>query len=83
MQCTSKVLVIFRNRNFSSIATELNSRLFDKKVNKYACVLLIPIKNEPRSYAGGAFPTVDILKDGATYMSFGPDPFTAGNTRVK
>ena len=71
----------FQEQNFSSIATELNSRLFNKKVNN-TLRLTYSYQNEPRSYTGGAFPTVDILKDGASYMSFGPDPFTAGNTRV-
>lgn len=71
----------FQEQNFSSIATELNSRLFDKKANN-TLRFTYSYQNEPRSYAGGAFPTVDILKDGASYMSFGPDPFTAGNTRV-
>jgi hypothetical protein len=71
----------FQEQNFSSIATELNSRLFDKKVNN-TLRFTYSYQNEPRSYFGDAFPTVDILKDGATYMSFGPDPFTAGNTRV-
>ena len=71
----------FQEQNFSSIATELNSRLFNKKLNN-TLRLTYSYQDEPRSYTGGAFPTVDILKDGATYMSFGPDPFTAGNTRV-
>ena len=71
----------FQEQNFSSVATELNSRLFDKKVNN-TLRFTYSYQNEPRSYFGDAFPTVDILKDGASYMSFGPDPFTAGNTRV-
>jgi hypothetical protein len=71
----------FQEQNFSSIATELNSRMFDKRVNNMMR-FTYSYQNEPRSYYGGAFPTVDILKDGAAYMSFGPDPFTAGNTRV-
>ena len=71
----------FQEQNFSSIATELNSRLFNKKLNN-TLRLTYSYQDEPRSYTGGAFPTVVILKDGATYMSFGPDPFTAGNTRV-
>lgn len=71
----------FQEQNFSSVATELNSRLFDKKVNN-TLRFTYSYQNEPRSYVGGDFPTVDILKDGASYMSFGPDPFTAGNTRV-
>lgn len=70
----------FQERNFSSVATELNSRLFDKKLNN-TLRFTYSYQNEPRSYTGGTFPTVDILKDGAPYMSFGPDPFTAGNTR--
>jgi len=71
----------FQEQNFSSIATELNSKLFDGKLNNMLR-FTYSYQNEPRSYVGDAFPTVDILKDGATYMSFGPDPFTAGNTRV-
>jgi hypothetical protein len=71
----------FQEQNFSSVATELNSKLFGNKVNNMFRVTY-SYQNEPRSYVGGAFPTVDILKDGASYMSFGPDPFTAGNTRV-
>lgn len=71
----------FQEQNFSSVATELNSRLFDKRVNN-TLRFTYSYQNEPRSYVGGDFPTVDILKDGASYMSFGPDPFTAGNTRV-
>jgi len=71
----------FQEQNFSSVATELNSRLFDKKVNN-TLRFTYSYQDEPRSYFGDAFPTVDILKDGASYMSFGPDPFTAGNTRV-
>jgi hypothetical protein len=70
----------FQEQNFSSVATELNSSLFDKKVNN-TLRFTYSYQDEPRTYFGGAFPTVDILKDGATYMSFGPDPFTAGNTR--
>lgn len=70
----------FQQQNFSSIATELNSRLFDGKLNN-VLRFTYSYQDEPRSFVGGAFPTVDILKDGAAYMSFGPDPFTAGNTR--
>jgi hypothetical protein len=55
--------------------------MFDKRVNNMLR-FTYSYQNEPRAYYGGAFPTVDILKDGASYMSFGPDPFTAGNTRV-
>ncbi len=71
----------FQEQNFSSVAAELNSKLFDNKVSNMFRVTY-SYQNEPRSYVGGDFPTVDILKDGASYMSFGPDPFTAGNTRV-
>lgn len=71
----------FQEQNFSSIASELNSKLFGGKLNNLLRVTY-SIQDEPRSYVGGAFPTVDILKDGASYMSFGPDPFTAGNTRI-
>jgi hypothetical protein len=69
----------FQEQNFSSIATEWNSRFggFNNMLR-----FTYSYQDEPRSYAGGAFPTVDILKDGAAYMSFGPDPFTAGNTRL-
>ena len=69
----------FQEQNFSSVATELNSRI--GKVNNMFR-FTVSLQDEPRSYVGDAFPTVEILKDGAPYMSFGPDPFTVGNIRV-
>ncbi|MDR3287525.1 MAG: TonB-dependent receptor [Prevotellaceae bacterium] len=69
----------FQEQNFSSIAAELNSSI--GRINNMFR-FTYSLQDEPRSYVGGAFPTVDILKDGAAYMSFGPDPFTAGNLRV-
>ncbi|MDR2653219.1 MAG: carboxypeptidase regulatory-like domain-containing protein [Prevotellaceae bacterium] len=69
----------FQEQNFTSVAAELNSKL--GKVNNMFR-FTYSLQDEPRSYEGGAFPTVDILKDGAAYMSFGPDPFTHGNTRI-
>ena len=67
-------------RDFTSVAAELNSRFLNGRLNntlRYA----YSYQHEPREYEGGPFPTVDILKDGACYMSFGPDPFTEGNLR--
>ncbi len=70
----------YQKRNFSSIAGEWNSRIADGKMNN-VLRFTYSYQDEPRSYEGGAFPTVDILKDGALYASFGPDPFTVGNLR--
>ena len=69
----------FQEQNFSSVAAEWNSRI--GKANNMLRYTY-SLQDEPRSYVGGTFPTVEILKDGAPYMSFGPDPFTVGNTRV-
>ena len=65
-------------RNFTSIASEWNS-----KWGGVSNVLRLTYsyQDEPREYIGGMFPTVDILKDGSTYASIGPDPFTVGNLR--
>jgi len=79
----------YQEQNFTSVAAELNSRLFDGKgANMLRATW--SHQNEPRSFVGGNFPTVDILenyvdKDGknnrAVLTSFGPDPFTYGNLR--
>ena len=79
----------FQEQNFTSVAAELNSRLFDGRgANMFRATW--SHQNEPRSFVGGNFPTVDILenykdKDGkdnrAVLTSFGPDPFTYGNLR--
>ena len=71
----------FQEQNFSSAAGEFNSRLLSGKINNMFRYTY-SYQDEPRSYVGGTFPTVDILKDGAPFASFGPDPFTAGNTRL-
>lgn len=70
----------YQERNFSSIAGEWNSRFMDGKMNNMLRFAFSD-QDEPRSYDGGAFPTVDILKDGAVYASFGTEVFTAGNLR--
>ena len=84
----------FQEQNFTSAALELNSRIF---AGKGANMLRLTWshQNEPRSFVGDNFPTVDILenttmqKNGknadapfrAVITSFGPDPFTYGNLR--
>ncbi len=70
----------YQERNFTSVAGEWNSRLLGGKLNNMLR-FAYSYQDEPRSYEGGEFPTVDILQDGASYASFGPDPFTAGNLR--
>lgn len=74
----------FQEENFMSLAAELNSRFGNNASN----VLRVTWshQNEPRSFVGDLFPTVDILQpleDGtkAVLTSFGPDPFTYGNLR--
>ena len=74
----------FQEQNFMSLAAELNSRFGNNASN----VLRVTWshQNEPRSFVGDLFPTVDILQttdDGnkAVLTSFGPDPFTYGNLR--
>ncbi len=81
----------FQEQNFTSLAAELNSRFLDGMVNNLFRVTWSH-QNEPRSFVGDLFPTVDILQpidtngDGvndtrALLTSFGPDPFTYGNLR--
>lgn len=83
---TSNYALYFRNsryyqeQNFTSIAAEWNSRLFDGMGNN-ALRFTYSYQNEPRTYDGGLFPTVDILKDGDVYASLGTEVFTEGNLR--
>ena len=65
-----------KERNFTSVAGEWNSKWGTVNNTLRATY---SFQDEPRAYKGGTFPTVDILKDGSDYLSFGPDPFTAGN----
>ena len=68
----------YQEKNFTSFAAEWNSKWGG--VNNVLRATY-SYQDEPRSYVGGAFPTVDILKNGSYYMGFGPDPFTEGNLR--
>lgn len=79
----------FQEMNFTSLSAELNSRVLEGKGNNLARVTW-SFQNEPRSFVGDLFPTVDILEpytasDGSTQYAmlttFGPDPFTYGNLR--
>ena len=84
----------FEEQNFMSLAAELNSRALDGRLDNLFRVTWSH-QNEPRSFVGDDFPTVDILepitvdaagKDlgkptRALITSFGPDPFTYGNLR--
>ena len=74
----------FQEQNFMSLAAELNTRLSNKVANTLRFTW--SHQNEPRSFVGDLFPTVDILQpleDGTSALltSFGPDPFTYGNLR--
>lgn len=69
----------FKEYNFTSYASEWNSKWLDGSLNNVARVTY-SFQDEPRSYNGAAdFPTVDILKDGAVYARIGPDVFSPGN----
>lgn len=73
----------YQIRDFMSLAGEWNSRFMDGKLNNVLRVAY-SYQNQPRETDGSFFPTVDILKEGDVYASFGPDPFTYGNlSRVK
>lgn len=79
----------FKEYNFMSLAAELNSRL-GNDVNNVLRVTWSH-QNEPRSFVGDVFPTVDILGPSVESLSskdyekktvltsFGPDPFSYGN----
>lgn len=78
----------FQEQNFTSVAGELNSRFANQKGNNLLR-LTWSHQNEPRSYVGDFFPTVDILSNKevtgtdtyANFTTFGVDPFTYGNIR--
>ena len=79
----------YQEQNFTSLAAELNSRIFNGKGTNTLRATW-SYQNEPRSFDGDLFPTVDILepytdKNGETqyafYTTFGIDPFTYNNTR--
>lgn len=68
----------YKDKNFTSVAGEWNSKWMGGKLNNVLRATY-SFQDEPRSYEGKDMPTVDILKDGALYASFGPDIFTVGN----
>lgn len=79
----------FQKLNFSSLAAELNTHFMNGRANNMVRFTW-SLQNEPRVFEGGLFPTVDIMEpyiapDGSTqlamFTTFGPDPFTYGNTR--
>lgn len=84
----------YQEQNFMSLAAELNSRFMDGRLNNLLRFTWSH-QDEPRSFVGGNFPTVDILENittdysgqdlggetRAVITSFGPDPFTYGNLR--
>lgn len=75
----------YQEQNFSSLAAEWNTRFMEGRATNTLRATWSH-QNEPRSFDGGLFPTVDILEpmpDGspAVYTTFGVDPFTYGNTR--
>lgn len=75
--------------DFTSLAAELNSRIFDGKGSNVLRATW-SYQNEPRDYPGDLFPTVDILEpytdpNGGTqygmFTTFGVDPITPMNVR--
>jgi hypothetical protein len=65
------------NENIRSIVGELNTRIRDNISNNL--IVGYTYQDESRGSRGNFFPMVDILKDGATYTTFGFEPFTPNN----
>ena len=65
------------NENIRSIVGELNSTLSDRVTNNF--IIGYTYQDESRGSRGDFFPMVDILKDGATYTTFGFEAFTPNN----
>ena len=70
----------YQDQKFTSVAAELNSRLFNGKGNN-ALRFTYSYQDEPRTYDGNRFPTIDILQDGDVFASLGTEIFTEGNLR--
>lgn len=70
----------FQEKNFSSIAAELNSSFLGGKLTN---ILRATYSHqyEPRTTEGGQLPFVDIGMDGKYYTSFGTELFSLGNLR--
>lgn len=75
--------------DFTSLVAELNSRILNGKASNLARVTW-SYQNEPRSFEGDVFPTVDILEpyadangntQYAMFTTFGIDPFSYQNLR--
>lgn len=67
--------IIFEN--IRSIIAELNTRVGNNLTNNL--IVGYTYQDESRGSRGDFFPLVDILEDGATYTSFGFEPFTPNN----
>lgn len=77
----------YQYKDFTTVAAELNSRMMNERASNMARITW-SLQNEPRSFVGGLFPTVDILapytddngqQQMAVLTTFGPDPFAYGN----
>lgn len=65
------------NENIRSIVAELNTRINTNMTNNL--IVGYTYQDESRGSRGDFFPMVDILRDGATYTTFGFEPFTPNN----
>lgn len=65
------------NEDIQSVIAQLNSTFRSKFSNNL--IVGYTYQNEDRGSLGDLFPTVDILNNNQTYLSFGYDPFTPGN----
>jgi hypothetical protein len=80
---TSNLAFSFENSGYSimenikSGVVELNTQVTDNIANNI--IVGNTTNDESRGYKSPIFPTIDILKDGATYISLGMDPFTPAN----
>ncbi|MGX7835592.1 hypothetical protein ACWKSR_10620, partial [Campylobacter fetus subsp. venerealis] len=63
--------------NIRSIIGELNTRVSNNVTNNL--IVGYTYQDESRDSRGTFFPLVDILQEGATYTSFGFEPFTPNN----